>query len=99
MVHTVQLHQDHRCSGLSRPFSTVARTRKSAVIEFLIAEGSSAIKIHRRMRSVYGEDSVNISLVRRLVRRLRAVETTSMTGSQRFSKEQTAYQAKAEKLC
>jgi hypothetical protein len=34
------------------------------VIEFLTAEGSSPIEIHRCLRSVYGEDAIDVSLVR-----------------------------------
>jgi hypothetical protein len=32
------------------------RTNSRAVIEFLTAEGSSPIGIHKRLRSLYGED-------------------------------------------
>ena len=39
------------------------RTRQRVVIEFLTAEGSRPIEIHRRLRSVYGEDAVDVSSV------------------------------------
>jgi hypothetical protein len=57
------------------------------VIEFLTAEGSSPIKIHRRTRIVYGEDSEYVSSVRRWVRRFKSGEKGIGTGPQRFSKE------------
>jgi len=69
---TVQPHQHHRCSSQSRVFNTVAvqmaddvgiRTRQ--IIEFLGTESSSPIGIHRRLRSMYGEDAIDISSVRR----------------------------------
>jgi len=71
---TVQPHQHHRCSSQSLVFSTVAvqmaddvgiRTRQRMAIEFLVTESSSPIGIHRRLRSVYGEDAIDISSVRR----------------------------------
>jgi transposase len=50
------------------------RTRQRAVIEFLTAEGSSPIEIHRRLRSVYGEDAIDVSSVRHWVRRFKSGE-------------------------
>jgi hypothetical protein len=80
---TVQLHQDHRCSSRSRVFNTVAvqmaddvgiLTRQSMAIEFLYTESSSLIDIHRRLRSVYGEDAIVINSVRCWVRRFKSSE-------------------------
>lgn len=71
---TVHLHQHHWCSNQSRPFNTVTRTMKSMVIEFLTADGSSPIKIHRRTRIVYVEDSEYVSSVRRWTRRFKSGE-------------------------
>jgi len=41
------------------------RTKKRDVIEFHTGEGLSLIEIHRPMRSLYGEDSIEISSVGR----------------------------------
>ena len=73
---TVQLHQDRRCSSQLRVFNTVAvqmaddvgiHTRQRMAIEFLGTESSSLIDIHRRLRSLYGEDAIDICSVRRRV--------------------------------
>jgi transposase len=49
-------------------------TRQRMVTELLTAEGSSPIEVHRRLRSVYGEDAVEISSVRRWIRRFNSGE-------------------------
>jgi hypothetical protein len=36
-------------------------TRQRVVIEFLTAEASSPIEIHRLLRSMYGEDAMDVS--------------------------------------
>jgi hypothetical protein len=41
------------------------RTRQRVVIEFLNVEGSIPIETHRHLTSVYGEDAVDVSSVRR----------------------------------
>jgi hypothetical protein len=41
--------------------------RKRMAIEFLSTESSSLIDIHRRLRSGYGKDAIDISSVRRWV--------------------------------
>jgi hypothetical protein len=51
------------------------RTRQRVVIEFLTAESSSPIEIHRRLISVYVEDAIDVgsdagSVVLRKVKRL-----------------------------
>ena len=80
---TVQPHQHHRCSSQSRVFNTVAvqmaddvaiRTRQIMAIEFLGTESSSPIDIHGRLRSMYGGDAIDISSVRRWVRRFKSSE-------------------------
>jgi len=43
--------------------------KEHAVIEFLTAEKVPPIEIHRRMQAVYGEQRVDVSTVRRWVRR------------------------------
>jgi transposase len=50
------------------------RSRQRVVIEFLTAEGSSPIKIHRRLRSVFGEDTIDVSSVRSWVRHFKSGE-------------------------
>jgi hypothetical protein len=50
------------------------RTGQRAAIEFPTAEGSSPIEIHRRLRSVYGDDGIDVSSFRRWVRRFKSGE-------------------------
>jgi hypothetical protein len=50
------------------------RTRQTAVTEFLTAEGSSPTEIHRRLRSAYGGDAIEVSSVRRWARRFKSSE-------------------------
>jgi len=45
--------------------------KQRAVIEFLFMEGESAANIHRRLVNVYGEDSLDVSTVRRWIRRIK----------------------------
>ena len=47
-------------------FSDV-RFKQRAVIEFLIEEKVPPIEIHRRMQAVYGDQCVDMSIVRRWV--------------------------------
>jgi len=47
------------------------RFKQCAVIEFLTAEKVRPIEIHRRMQAVYGDQFVDVSAVRRWVRRLK----------------------------
>ena len=51
-------------------FSDV-RFKQRAVIEFLTAEKVPPIEIHRRMQAVYGDQFVDVSTVRRWVRRFK----------------------------
>ena len=51
-------------------FSDV-RFKQLAVIEFLTTEKFPPIEIHRRMQSVYGDQCVDVSTVRRWVRRFK----------------------------
>ena len=51
-------------------FSDV-RFKQGAVIEFLTAEKVPPIEIHRRMQAVYGDLCVDVSAVRRWVRRFK----------------------------
>ena len=45
--------------------------KQRAVIEFLTAEKVPPIEIHRRMQGVYGDQCVDVSTVRRWVRRFK----------------------------
>jgi len=45
--------------------------KQRAVIEFITAEKVSPIEIHRRMKAVYGDQCVDVSTVRRWIRRLK----------------------------
>ncbi|XP_069998815.1 protein GVQW3-like [Penaeus vannamei] len=49
-----------------------ARQKQRCVIEFLHAEGVGPIDIHRRLVRVYRAEAVDVSTVRRWVRRLRS---------------------------
>jgi len=51
-------------------FSDV-RFKQRTVIEFLTAEKVPPIEIHRRMQAVYGDQYVDVSTVRRWVRRFK----------------------------
>jgi len=51
-------------------FSDV-RFKQRPVIEFLTAGKVTPIEIHRRMQAVYGDQCVDVSTVRRWVRRLK----------------------------
>ena len=54
-------------------FSDV-RFKQRAVIEFLTAEKVPPIEIRRRMQDVYGDQCVDVSTVRRCVRRFKDEE-------------------------
>jgi len=54
-------------------FSEV-RFKQRAVIEFLTAEKFPPIEIHRRMQAVFGDQCVDVSTVRRWVRRIRLLK-------------------------
>lgn len=45
------------------------RIRQRSVIEFLNAEGETPIRIHERLKNVYGDATVDVSTVRRWIRR------------------------------
>ena len=71
-------------------FSDV-RFKQRAVIEFLTAEKVPPIEIHRGMQAVYGDQCVDVSTVRRWVRRFKEGELgqadlSDKTGSGRISK-------------
>jgi len=55
-------------------FSDV-RFKQRAVIEFLAAEKVPLIEIHRRMQAIYGDQCVDVSTVRRWVRRYQQINT------------------------
>jgi hypothetical protein len=49
-------------------------------IEFLTVEGANPIEIHRRLRSVNGEDAIDVSSVGRWVSLFKKSEKTYVTG-------------------
>ena len=51
-------------------FSDV-RYKQRAVIQFLTTEKVPPIEIHRRMQAVYGDQCVDVSTVRRWIRRFK----------------------------
>ena len=67
------------------------RIRQRSVIEFLNAEGETPIRIHERLTKVYGDATVDVSTVRRWVRRCNeAVEQTPLTDQKRSGRPVTA---------
>jgi transposase len=44
-------------------------TKQTEGIYFLTEDGSSQIEIYRRLRNVHGDDSINVSSIRRWARR------------------------------
>ena len=50
------------------------RIRQHSVIEFLTAEGEMLIRIHEWLKNVYGDAKVDVSTVRRWVRRCKEAE-------------------------
>ena len=50
------------------------RIRQRSVIEFLTSEGEMPICIHERLQNVYGDVTVDVSTVRRWVRRCKEAE-------------------------
>ena len=50
------------------------RIRQHSVIEFLTAEGEKPIRIHERLKNVYVDATVDVSTVRRWVRRCKEAE-------------------------
>ena len=51
-----------------------ARIRQRSVIEFLTAEGEMPIRIHERLKHVYGDATVDVSTVKTMVRRCKEAE-------------------------
>ena len=79
-LSSITLHLEHTDAYSSHPlhiemeeFSEV-RFKQRAVIEFLTAEKIPPIEIHRRMQAVHGDQCVDVSTVRRWVRRFKAGE-------------------------
>ena len=60
-------------------YSSPARQR--SVIEFLTAEGEMPIRIHERLKNVYGDATVDVSTVRRWVRRCKEGKRPCGSGS------------------
>ena len=50
------------------------RIRQLSVIEFLTAEGEMPIRLHERLKNVYGDATVDVSTVRLWVRRCKEAE-------------------------
>ena len=76
-LSSIILHLEHTDAYSPHPvhikmeeFSDV-QCKQHAVIEFLTAEKVRPIEIHRRMQAVYGDQFVDVSAVRRWVRRLK----------------------------
>ena len=76
-LSSIKLHLEHTDAYSSNQvhiemeeFSDV-RFKQHAVIEFLTAEKVPPIEIHRRMQAVYGDQCVDVSTVRRWVRRFK----------------------------
>ena len=65
------------------------RLKQRAVIEFLTKEDCAAVEIHARLRNVSGETVINISNVRRWMRRFQDGET-EVAGKARSGRPSTA---------
>ena len=50
-----------------------ARQKQRAVIEFLVAEGKTSLRIHDRLKNVYKDNTIDYSYVKRWVQQLRKV--------------------------
>ena len=48
-----------------------ARQKQRAVIEFLVAEGETSLKIHNRMKNVYKDNTIDSSNVKRWIQRFK----------------------------
>ena len=75
-------------------FSDV-RFKQLAVIEFLTAKKVPPIEIHRRMQAVYGDQCVDVSRVRRWIKRFKdgelgQADLSDKTRSGRISKTSAA---------
>ena len=67
------------------------RTRQRSVIEFLTAEGEMPIRIHERLKNVHGDATVDVSTVRRWVRRCKEAEgQTRLADEMRSGRPATA---------
>lgn len=67
------------------------RLRQRCVIEFLNAEGETPIRIHERLKKVYGVVTVDVSTVRRWVRRCKEAEgQTPLTDEKRSGRPVSA---------
>jgi transposase len=64
-------------------FSDV-RFKQCALIEFLTAEKVPPTEIHRRMQAIYGDQCVDVSTIRRWVRRFK-------DGELGFQKQNTVF--------
>jgi len=76
-LSSIILHLEHTDTYSAHPvhieieeFSHV-RFKQRAIIEFLTAEKVPPIEIHRRMQAAYGDQYVDVSTVRRWVRRFK----------------------------
>ena len=54
--------------------------RQRSVIEFLTAEGEMPIRMHERLKNVYGDATLDVSTVRRWVRRCKEAEGQTKVG-------------------
>ena len=65
--------------------------KQNAFIEFLTAERVPPIEIHRRMQAVYGDQCVDVSTVRRWVRRFSCEEEVKSVVRKWFQKQNTIF--------
>ena len=75
-ISSIILDLEHRHAYSPHPhiemekFSDL-RFKRRAVIEFLTVEKVPPIEVHRRMQAIYGDQCVDVSTVRRWVRRFK----------------------------
>ena len=59
---------------IASPFE--ARQKQRAVIEFLVAEGETSLKIHNQLKNVYKDNTIDYSNVKRWVQQFKKVLKT-----------------------
>ena len=66
------------------------RIRQRSVVEFLTAEGEMPIRLHERLKNVYGDATVDVGTVRRWVRGCKEAEgQTRLTDETRSGRPAT----------
>jgi len=70
------------CNTMNTETSLSSRYKQRIVIEFLTAENCAPKVIHSRLKNVYGDETIDISNVRRWVRNTKVVEKGQIKNDQ-----------------